>query len=278
MRIKNIKVGEWAFDKNKKQLVKVYHIDIGDRIYASGHNLILINCPPSQFRKPRISDLNAGDVFDWDGDEFEMLDPNGDFVRVCRNKDSLVCCIPSQHLTEKARIISLASEKPEAKCIEGDPAEELAEIKAMMQKTASDKLNAEMGAVEAENEQIYFERIIFDLYRALDQIDTASDIAKGNDDLYRNLVYSLHKKRFKIVPEKLIAPLYDKYSSEINPMIGPREPSGSERKVLKRWLNIYETSPGNFLRETREKADRYSSKKRIACVEIEIPYYEGEGL
>jgi hypothetical protein len=36
------------------------------------------------------------------------------------------------------------------------------------------------------------------LFYLLDDIDTASDIAKGNDKLYREYVESLHRRRFDV--------------------------------------------------------------------------------
>lgn len=42
-----------------------------------------------------------------------------------------------------------------------------------------------------------WEIIARDLYEMLDDVDTASDIAKGNDALYRNLVARAHKSRFR---------------------------------------------------------------------------------
>jgi len=41
-----------------------------------------------------------------------------------------------------------------------------------------------------------WEEIARDLYDLLDEIDTASDLAKDNDKLYRNLVDKQHRKRF----------------------------------------------------------------------------------
>lgn len=35
------------------------------------------------------------------------------------------------------------------------------------------------------------------LYSLLDDIDTASDMAKGDDSMYRNLVHRAHSERFK---------------------------------------------------------------------------------
>lgn len=39
--------------------------------------------------------------------------------------------------------------------------------------------------------------VAWELFTALDDIDTADDIAKGNDSLYRSMVRNAHKKRFR---------------------------------------------------------------------------------
>ncbi|MCP4410762.1 MAG: hypothetical protein GY807_24080 [Gammaproteobacteria bacterium] len=54
-------------------------------------------------------------------------------------------------------------------------------------------------------------KIAFELYRALDDIDTASDIAKGDDKFYRARVRYHHKKRFEILPTPLSDELYDEF-------------------------------------------------------------------
>lgn len=42
-----------------------------------------------------------------------------------------------------------------------------------------------------------FRNIAAELYRLLDEIDTASDMAKGDDQLYRGIVKRVVDKRFK---------------------------------------------------------------------------------
>ena len=42
-----------------------------------------------------------------------------------------------------------------------------------------------------------FRNIAAELYRILDEIDTASDMARSDDKLYRNIVKRLGDKRFK---------------------------------------------------------------------------------
>lgn len=36
------------------------------------------------------------------------------------------------------------------------------------------------------------------LWQMLDDIDTADDMAKDNDDMYRSLVRNIHRKRFEL--------------------------------------------------------------------------------
>lgn len=51
----------------------------------------------------------------------------------------------------------------------------------------------------------------FELYRALDDIDTAGDIAKGDDVMYRALVDRYHVKRHEIVPKGDVEAMYDDF-------------------------------------------------------------------
>ena len=50
-----------------------------------------------------------------------------------------------------------------------------------------------LGASDA----IGFKKIAEDLWQLLDDIDTASDVAKANDVQYRSLVRQIHMKRFE---------------------------------------------------------------------------------
>ena len=47
-----------------------------------------------------------------------------------------------------------------------------------------------------------------------------------------------------------------------------------QRKV---WVNIYKDGVA-LVHRTRERADKFASPRRIACIEIEIDCEEGEGL
>lgn len=50
---------------------------------------------------------------------------------------------------------------------------------------------------EAAKYQPNWKKVATALYVMLDEIDTFSDLAKGNDKLYRNLVRREHEKRFQ---------------------------------------------------------------------------------
>ena len=55
------------------------------------------------------------------------------------------------------------------------------------------------------------EKAIYELWKIIDDIDTASDVAKNNDKFYRKLVEEYQAKRHQIVEEKYIDRLYEKY-------------------------------------------------------------------
>ena len=56
------------------------------------------------------------------------------------------------------------------------------------------------------------DRIIYDLFKLLDDIDTMGDIAKGDDTFYREKVEELQAKRFVALNDlKYIDELYNKY-------------------------------------------------------------------
>lgn len=55
------------------------------------------------------------------------------------------------------------------------------------------------------------DRIIYELWKLLDNIDTASDIAKDNTTLYIGMVNSIQKQRWRIIEEDFVDELYDKY-------------------------------------------------------------------
>jgi predicted nucleotide-binding protein len=55
------------------------------------------------------------------------------------------------------------------------------------------------------------DKIIYELWKIIDDIDTASDIAKGNDKAYRNMVEKKQEERWKHISEKRIGQLFDKY-------------------------------------------------------------------
>lgn len=51
-----------------------------------------------------------------------------------------------------------------------------------------------------------------------------------------------------------------------------------EQKVLKGWLNIYSSGVIGNIYDSKEESDSVKANNRIACVYVEIPYKEGEGL
>ena len=53
-----------------------------------------------------------------------------------------------------------------------------------------------------------------------------------------------------------------------------------EQLMLDGWINVYLNKELYFYptKELAEEADKYSSKARIACVKVSIPYTKGEGL
>jgi len=73
-----------------------------------------------------------------------------------------------------------------------------------------------------------WERTTYELFKTLDDIDTADDIAKGNESLYRNLVRRHHEIRFNIVSRSDQVALYDKfYPKDINEMSRNEQPVGA---------------------------------------------------
>ncbi len=54
-------------------------------------------------------------------------------------------------------------------------------------------------------------KIIFELWRLLDNIDTAEDSCKGNLEQYEKIVHKNQIKRHSLVSKKKIEKLYDKY-------------------------------------------------------------------
>jgi len=240
MKRKDVKIGGYVVHKKLGSIVKAIEemtvagalasgepSPIGGVIIRSsapcmvGHNL-KHGIIPKLYRKPRISDLKVGDVFEWAFSDNEIVkhQVTGHGSNLINGKRYAE--LETQNLTNggkayfqdqvvshktKIRIISLASEKPVKKL--GDVLDDVSHgidpTPEWAKKTASDKLQAEMAAIKTEIEQ----------------------------------------------PEP-------------------------ERKVLKRWVNIY--SDRACFRADWYEANRLAGKDRIACVEIEIPYYEGEGL
>jgi hypothetical protein len=53
--------------------------------------------------------------------------------------------------------------------------------------------------------------IAYQLWRILDNIDTAGDVAKDDDEAYRALVEKCQKKRWEVIDEREVQKLYDKF-------------------------------------------------------------------
>ena len=64
---------------------------------------------------------------------------------------------------------------------------------------ASD-LNAELGTeLHTVTDAHKLQRLVEHLWQIIDHIDTASDVAKDNDNLYREIVHKWQKKRHEYV-------------------------------------------------------------------------------
>lgn len=73
-------------------------------------------------------------------------------------------------------------------------------------------------------------KAIFDLYRALDDIDTADDMAKDNDELYRSLVRKAHAVRFDVLDSAQVYELYDEFYEPDPGMEGVMRYNGDPKK------------------------------------------------
>jgi len=58
------------------------------------------------------------------------------------------------------------------------------------------------------------DKVIFELWRILDDIQEAENIANYNNHLYRELVHNLHIKRFKHISRKEVEQLYERYRAD----------------------------------------------------------------
>jgi len=268
MKKKNIKIGEWVFYKEESAIVKVKetHIEDGETIiHADSQCLTALDIPQS-FSKPRISDLKAGDVF-------EVLIRNRLQKFTYKNRVNLsVYAEPCGHtfliefpLDTKIRVISLASEQTKGNDITfGAAGEESLTIKAEGSLTTPGKT-----APSTKLDLTYVERDTDD--EIVGNIKTS-----GASDKYHAEMAEVKAEIEKPEPKANRDVLGDLKDCE---RMFPIEPE-PERKVLKRWVNVYPSGVRLVLHETREGADNLASRctDRTACVEIEIPYYEGEGL
>ena len=65
---------------------------------------------------------------------------------------------------------------------------------------AASELNAELGIeLSKVTDPHLLQRLVVKLWNIIDSIDSASDVAKNNDDLYREIVHKWQKKRHKYV-------------------------------------------------------------------------------
>lgn len=58
------------------------------------------------------------------------------------------------------------------------------------------------------------DKVIYELWRILDNIDTMGDIAKSDNAYYRRRVVELQNKRWDVIGELDIDELYEKYRPE----------------------------------------------------------------
>jgi len=232
------------------------------------------------FRMPRISDLKEGDWFEnpkLQGEKYfvQIIYPTG-WVKAYMEGGS---CYMELEPDTKIKIISLASEKVGNQ----DPMHTAAfvemmretpfstEVKAASEQAASDKLHAEMDAIKAEIEEPEL---------GINVSEMGVDAAQWAKAFQRAIV----DKGVEIDEGLMIG--WFANAIEYARDTGPREQPEPEREVLKRWVNVW---PQEVTRTFHSKSAADENSRwwedsstngmgRIACVEIEIPYYEGEGL
>lgn len=68
--------------------------------------------------------------------------------------------------------------------------------------------------VKHTHEASRLEKKIVELWKILDNIDTAGDAAKDSDAAYRSLVEALQRQRWEVLTEDEIDALYDKYNDQ----------------------------------------------------------------
>lgn len=86
--------------------------------------------------------------------------------------------------------------------------------------------NLSLNAILTEKETFFLSSIeilikdqdkkIYELYKLLDDIDTASDVFKGNHEGYTKFVNKWHNKRFEIIDEAASDRLYAEYYNSNN--------------------------------------------------------------
>lgn len=103
------------------------------------------------------------------------------------------------------------------------------------------------------------DRVIYQLWKIIDDIDTIGDVAKGNDKLYRKFVEQKQRSRFDVIPEPIIDQLYDKYYAQpetfpqyMDSVVGPTDMD--ERDNMQRGLaDAFDTYKGGVVRNVNSK-------------------------
>lgn len=106
------------------------------------------------------------------------------------------------------------------------------------------------------------DRIIFELWKLLDDIDTMSDIAKDNDKMYRDKVQQIQRLRFNYLTEDQINDLYEKFYDK------------SEEREYEIWLEGYrclQTNPRLIAKHKgtsfKDACDNYAKKDKAFSLE-----------
>jgi len=71
--------------------------------------------------------------------------------------------------------------------------------------------SARAGIRQLRMQRAASSKVVYELYKALDDIDTADDICKEDDACYRDMVFKIHTRRFDILSEEAIEGLYATY-------------------------------------------------------------------
>jgi tRNA nucleotidyltransferase/poly(A) polymerase/DNA topoisomerase IB/2'-5' RNA ligase len=79
--------------------------------------------------------------------------------------------------------------------------------------TIIDKLNKKASSIRVATMHSlnHPDQEVYELWKIIDDIDTAGDMAKSDDALYRNLVQRYQAQRFDVVPDARVEKLYDRF-------------------------------------------------------------------